>query len=193
MDFANFDIWTWAPVGAGALLVATAIFSYNQLASLASRCNRATADVDVQLQHRHSLLPNLLEVLRGAQIHDLAVIDAITKAQVAALQAMSPETKMHAEHALSMNLQQAFVVADRIPELQANGQFKQLRMEISDCENKIASARRFFNLAVDEYNATRDQFPNNLFAWIFGRGEKQFYALGQNRAVVEEGPVLKLS
>jgi LemA protein len=193
MDFSNFDIWTWAPIGAGALLAATAMFSYNQLASLASRCNRAIADIDVQLQHRHALLPNLLELLKGAQIHDLAIIDSIAKAQRMVLEAISPQARMQAEHALSMNLQQAFVVADKIPELQANGHFKHLRREVADCENKISAARRFLNLAVDEYNATRDQFPNNLFAWIFGHGEKQFYALGQNRAVIEEGPVLKMS
>ncbi len=168
------------------------ILSHNQLAALSSRCNRANADIDVQLHHRHSLLPNLLELLKGAKTQDLAIIDAVGKARAMALQAISPQAKMEAEHALSMTLQQAIVSADKLPEVHANEHFRQLRNEVADCENKIAASRRFLNLAVDEFNASRDQFPNNIIAKLTGRGARDFYSIGEKRASIAETPSLTL-
>jgi LemA protein len=182
----------WASGLSVAFALLFLILSYNRLAALGSRCNRANADIEVQLHHRYSLLPNLLELLKGAKSQDLAIIDAVGKARAMALQAASPQAKMEAEHAMSMTMQQAIVSADKLPETHANEHFRQLRNEVADCENKIAASRRFLNVAVDEYNASRDQFPNNVIAKFTGSSAREFYVLGEKSASIMETPSLKM-
>ena len=176
-----------AALGAGAL----AVMSFNRMQALDSRCDKASADIDVQLKHRHSLIPNLLEIVKGFMGHEIKTIEAIALARQAAITAPTADARMQAEAALGKNLNRIVLAAEAAPQLQANEHFRALRNELGDAENKIAAARRFFNLAVDEYNATIKQFPTNLMAGRSNLGRRQFFDLGLDRGIIEEGPSIK--
>ena len=176
-------------LGFGA--VGLGVMSFNRMQALDSRCDKASADIDVQLKHRHSLIPNLLEIVKGFMGHEIKTIEAIAQSRNAALTAPTAEARMQAEAVLGQNLKRVVLAAEAQPQLQANEHFRALRAELSDSENKISAARRFFNLAVDEYNATIKQFPTNLLAGRNHMGRRQFFDLGFDRGIVEEGPSIK--
>ena len=167
------------------------LMSYNRMMALDSRCDKASADVDVQLKHRYQLIPNLLELLKGFMAHELKTIDAIAQARQAAISARTPEARMQAEAALGVSLQRVVIAAEANPEIRSSEHFRALRDELADSENKIAASRRFFNLAVDEYNSTIKQFPNSILAGRARLGRRQFFDLGYERGFVEEGPQIK--
>jgi len=184
--------WHWLPLIAficGAFIVWRA---FNRLAALDSRCDRAFADIDVQLKARHNLLPNLLETVRGFAAQEKDILTKVTSARAQALGARTAEQQMAAESDLSMRLAQLMTVVEAYPELQSSSHFQQLRMEIADSENKIAASRRFFNASVDEYNATLGQFPGNFVATLAGNHQKRaFFDIGVERVLLDEAPVLK--
>jgi LemA protein len=165
--------------------------SYNRLMSMDSRCDKASADIDVQLKHRHSLIPNLLELLKGFMSHELETLEVINKARKDAIHAPSPEERMRAEAVIGKQLNRIVLSAEQHPTLQANEHFRALRAELTDAENKIAAARRFLNLAVDEFNSSLRQFPNSFFAAKANLSRRSFFDLGYERALVEEGPSIK--
>jgi LemA protein len=165
--------------------------SYNRLMAMDSRCDKASADIDVQLKHRHSLIPNLLELLKGYMGHELETINAISKARQNAMTAPTAEARQQAEAALGKNLNRIVLTAEQLPSLQANEHFRALRNELSDAENKIAAARRFLNLAVDEFNSSMRQFPNNFLAGMANLSRRNFFDLGYDRPTIEEGPSIK--
>jgi LemA protein len=174
-------------VGAGFVCMTT----YNRLMALDSRCDKASADIDVQLKHRHALIPNLVELLKGFMGHEVKTLEIISVARQNAMAALTADARMQAEGTLSHNLNLIMMNAEQNPELQANEHFRALRHEIGDAENKIAAARRFLNLAVDEYNSSIRQFPSSFFANLGRLSKRNFFDLGYDRAVVEEGPAIK--
>jgi LemA protein len=184
--------WHWLPLLAfigGGFVVWRA---YNRLAALDSRCDRAFADIDVQLKARHNLLPNLLETVRGFANQEKDILSKVTAARANALGARTPEQQMAAEADLSVRLAQMLTVVESYPELQSSAHFQSLRMEIADSENKIAASRRFFNASVDEYNATLGQFPGNFVSTLAGSHQKRaFFDIGVERVLLDEAPVLK--
>jgi LemA protein len=180
-----------APVAALGGAGFVGMTAFNRLMALDSRCDKANADIDVQLRHRHSLIPNLLELLKGYMGHELETIAAVGRTRQSAIQAPTPEARAQAEALLGKQLNKVMLTAEQLPSLQANEHFRALRSELTDAENKIAAARRFLNMAVDEFNATSRQFPANLFASRFKIGKRSFYDLGYDRALVEEGPSIK--
>jgi LemA protein len=164
----------------------------NRLAALDSRCDRAVADIDVQLKHRHGLLPNLLESVRAFAAHELAAIEMVTRARSEALGAGTAEARMRAETALSAQVAQLVSVAEAYPELRTSLHFLAMRDEIAGTENKIAASRRYLNAAVGEYNATLGQFPANLLARLSnGYRRRPFYDIGIERALLDDAPALK--
>ncbi|MCW2318391.1 LemA family protein [Rhodoblastus acidophilus] len=166
--------------------------AFNRLGALDSRCDRAFADIDVQLKHRHNLLPNLLETVRAFANQELEILGKVTAARGAALGAQTPEQVMAAEADLSVGLARLMAVVESYPQLQSSAHFQQLRMEISDAENKIAASRRFFNASVDEYNATLRQFPANFVANLARHHRRRtFFDIGVERVLLDEAPVLK--
>ncbi len=165
--------------------------SFNRLQALDSRCDKANADVDVQLRHRHQLIPNLLEIVKGFMGHELQTIKAIADARQSAMAAPTAQARMHAEAVLGKHLNRVILSAEAVPQLQANEHFRALRSELTDAENKIAAARRFMNLAVDEYNANLRQFPSNVIAGRINMTKRNFFDLGIERGIVEEGPAIK--
>ena len=164
---------------------------YNRLVALRQNVNQSFADVDVQLQQRHDLIPNLVETVKGYATHERGVLESVTAARNAAAAAGSVDDKVQAENALTGALRQLFAVAEAYPDLKANQNFLALQSELSDIENKLAAARRFFNSAIGEFNAALQQFPAVLFARMLGFEERAFFDLGEERPTVSATPQVK--
>ncbi len=167
------------------------IGTYNRLVGLRQNANQAFADIDVQLKQRQDLIPNLVETVKGYAAHESGTLEAVTRARNAAACAGNIEDKVAAENVLSGALRQLFAVSEAYPDLKANAGFIQLQGELSDIENKLAAARRYFNNAVSEFNASIQQFPAVLIANAFGFQQRAFFDLGENRAAAETAPQVK--
>jgi LemA protein len=173
------------------VLALWAITVYNGLITMRQRVNQAFADVDVQLRQRHDLIPNLVETVKGYAGHERGTLDEVVKARNAAVAAQGPAQQAAAENMLSGALRQLFALSEAYPDLKASTNFQQLQAELTDIENKIAAARRFFNNAVQEYNTGIQRFPAALFASSFGFAPKDFFDLGDDRKTVGEPPAVK--
>ena len=184
---------TWLVIGAIVLLVAWIIMISNGLVAMRQRVNQAFSDIDVQTKQRHDLIPNLVETVKGYASHERGTLEAVVQARNAAVAAQSGgvAAQAAAENALSGVLRQLFALSEAYPDLKASQNFQQLQREISDIENKIAAARRFFNNAVQEYNTGIQQFPAALFAGSMGFTPKQFFDVGEERKTLEQAPQVK--
>jgi LemA protein len=165
--------------------------AHNRVQSLESRCNRANADIDVQLKHRHQLIPNLFELLKGYLAHEMKQLEVVTQLQRDALSAASAQQRIQAEEMLGNSIKQIMLSANQIPQLHANAHFVSLRNELTDVDNKISAARRFYNLAVDEYNASLTSFPYSIMPTTRSKTPRAFYELGLDRPMIEEAPAIK--
>jgi len=163
---------------------------YNKLVALNQRADQSFADIDVQLKQRNDLIPNLVETVKGYASHEAGTLAAVTQARAAAAGANTVNEKVQADNMLTGALGTLFAVAEAYPDLKANSNFLELQRELSDIENKLAAARRFFNNAVAEFNAVRAQFPTVLFAGLFGFGsDKPFFAVdAADRAAMTAAP-----
>jgi LemA protein len=182
---------TWIILGIIAALVVWIIVIYNGLVAMRQRVNQSFADVDVQLKQRHDLVPNLVETVKGYAGHERGTLEAVVQARNAAVAAHGPAAQAQAENMLSGALRQLFALSEAYPDLKANANFQQLQAELSDIENKIAAARRFFNNSVQEYNTGIQQFPAALFAGSFGFTPQVFFDLGETRTELEKAPQVK--
>jgi LemA protein len=179
----------WILIGAVVLIVLYVIVVYNRLVSLRQAANQSWSDISVQLKQRHDLVPNLVETVKGYATHERGTLEAVIQARNTAVAASGPVAQAQAENMLSGALRQLFALSEAYPDLKANTNFLQLQSELSDIENKIAAARRFFNNSVSEYNASIEQFPAVLFARNFGFTSRQFFELDEGeRAAVETAP-----
>ncbi|HEY7851688.1 MAG TPA: LemA family protein [Caulobacteraceae bacterium] len=172
-------------------LVVMAIGTYNRLVGLRQHANNAFADIDVQLKQRQDLVPNLVETVKGYAAHERGTFDEVTAARAAAVSAPNVQDRVQAENALTGALGRLMAVAEAYPELKANQNFMQLQSELTDIENKIAAARRFFNNAVAEFNAQIQTFPAVLFAAALGFAPRDFFDLGAERAAASIAPQVK--
>ena len=141
-------ISTLVVLGIIAAIVFWGISIYNGLVAMRQRVSQAFADIDVQLKQRHDLIPNLIETVKGYVTHERETLEAVVKARNAAIAAQGPAAQGQAETMLSGALRQLFALSEAYPDLKASANFQQLQTELSDLENKIAAARRFFNNAV---------------------------------------------
>ncbi len=171
------------------LIVFWVISLYNSLVKLRNRRQNAFADIDVQLRQRHDLVPQLVETVKGYASHEKELLLKVTEARTAAMAAGPIDDKIKAEQQLTAALQGLKVQVEAYPDLKANQNFLQLQEELSDIENKLAAARRFFNGATTEYNNSVESFPGNLIARNFGFQREVFFDLGvDNRKQMEEPP-----
>ncbi len=161
---------------------------YNRLVALDQRVDQSYADIEVQLNQRHDLIPNLVETVKGYASHERETLDAVVQARNSAVTAAGPAAQASAEGVLTSALGKLFALAEAYPDLKANTNFIQLQDELSDVENKLAAARRFFNNAVSELNTGIQQFPAVLFAASFGFKEREFFDLGEDRATIAAAP-----
>lgn len=182
----------WIFLGIIVLLILTAIGIYNRIVALNQRCDQAYADVDVQLRMRHDLIPNLVETVKGYASHEKETLDAVIKARQQAVSAEGPQAQGQAEGMLGAALGRLFALAEAYPDLKANTNFLELQRELSDVENKIAAARRFFNSAVQEYNTIIQQIPGNFIAPMGSFGAREFFEIPEDaRPAMEAAPDIK--
>jgi LemA protein len=182
----------WVILAIVVAIVLYGIVTYNGLVSLRQRVSQAFADIDVQLKQRHDLIPNLIETVKGYAAHERGTLDAVVQARNAALTAHGPAQQAAAEGALSGALGRLLALSEAYPDLKANTSFQQLQSELTDVENKLAAARRFFNNAVSEYNASIQAFPAVLFAGPMGFGPREFFDLGETqRQTLDVAPQVK--
>jgi LemA protein len=184
---------TWIVLGVIVALGLWIMMIYNGLVAMRQRVNQAYADIDVQMKQRHDLIPNLVETVKGYASHERGTLEAVVQARNAAISAQSAgvPAQAAAENQLSGALRQLFALSEAYPDLKANTNFQQLQTELSDIENKLAAARRFFNNAVQEYNTGIQQFPAVLLAGSFGFTPRQFFDVGDDRKVMEKAPEVK--
>jgi len=181
-------------IGLFIILVVVALFAvglYNRLVKLRNNRENAFADIDVQLKQRLDLIPQLVESVKAYMKHESTVLTDITNARARALQANGINEKIAADAGMTSALQGLRVAVEAYPDLKASQNFMQLQEEISDIENKLAAARRFFNSATKELNNAVETFPSNLLAGMFGFRRETMYDLGSDRAKAEETPTLK--
>jgi len=178
-------------LGILVLFVLMAVSLYNRLVKLRNNREQAFADVDVQLRQRHDLIPQLVEAVKGYMVHEKGVLTEITNARANAIKASTINEKIAAETRLSTALDGLKVSVEAYPDLKASQNFLDLQNEISDIENKIAAARRFFNSATKEMNVATEVFPSNIIATLFNFKREPMFELGADRAVIEEPPQIK--
>ena len=178
-------------LGVLALLAVFLVGIYNGLVAKKQRCNQAFADIDVQLKQRQNLIPNLVETVKGYASHERETLEEVVQARNSAVAAQSPGDMAQAEGMLTSALGKLFALSEAYPDLKANENFKDLQDELSVIEDKIAAARRFYNSAVQDYNTSREQFPNSIVAGMFDFPEREFFDLGEARSAMSTPPEVK--
>lgn len=177
--------FTYIILGILAVIVFWVIAAYNGFVTLVNRTKEAWADIDVQLKRRYDLIPNLVETVKGYATHESSVFENVTKARAAAMGASSLTDKGAAENMLTGALKSVFAISEAYPELKANQNFLSLQAELSDTENKIQAARRFYNGNVRDLNTKIESFPGNVIAGMFHFTKQEFFDLGENVAARE--------
>lgn len=170
--------------GVVVVLLAWIISVFNSLIKKRNTVSNAWADVDVQLKRRYDLVPNLVEAVRGYMGHEAKVFESVTEARTRAMSAGTSDDKAKAENELSSTLKTLFAVSENYPELKANQNFLALQGELSNLENDIQSARRYYNAAVREFNNSITVFPAMIVAKLFGFGSKEFFGAEEAEKVV---------
>jgi LemA protein len=145
---------------------------YNKIIRGENRIDNAWAQIDVQLQRRGELIPNLLETVKGYMKHERETLESVTNARASMMKATSPAGRMAAEGVLEQALGKLFAVAEAYPDLKANTNFLQLQDELTHTENKIAYSRQHYNDAVLAFNNLVETFPNSIIAGMSGRKER---------------------
>jgi len=174
----------WIVIG---LLVLFAVFTYNSLVSSRNRVDEAWSDIEVQLKRRYDLIPNLVETVKGYAKQESGVLENVTKMRNMAMNAGSMQEKLKDENMLSGALKSLFAVAEAYPDLKSNQNFMQMQKDLTDTEDKIQAARRFYNGNVRDYNTKLQVFPTNLFASMFGFTKREFFDIDEKG--VEGQPV----
>lgn len=167
----------WILLGALILVLLWLIATFNGLVSARNNVDEAWSTIDVQLKRRHDLIPNLVETVKGYAAHESGVFEAVTRARTQALGATKPGEQGQAENMLSGALKSLFAVAESYPELKASENFGKLQDELSDTENKIQAARRFYNGNVRDFNTKLQVFPTNMFASTLHFSAREYFAL----------------
>lgn len=165
----------WIIIGVVALVVIIGVVLYNSLVTLRLRSDEAWSDITVQLKRRLDLIPNLVNAVKGYAKHEKDVIENVTKARANALNAQSVKEVAETENQFEAALKSLFAVSENYPQLRATENFQQLQAELTDTEDKIMAARRFYNGAVRELNTKIDTFPSNIIARTFSFKKREFF------------------
>ncbi len=176
-------LWLWILLGAVALLVVFGVFGYNRLVRLRNEADTGWANIDVQLQRRGDLIPNLVEAVKAYAAHERSVFEEVTKARAALQEARSPGAAGEANDILSAALGRLFAVAEAYPELKASENFLRLQDDLTDTEDKISAARRYYNSTVMHYLTAIQSIPWVLVAKPLGFRAKEFFSAEGDTAV----------
>lgn len=169
-------------LGVIAVVALWLIASYNRFIRLINRAKEAWADIDVQLKRRYDLIPNLVNTVKAYATHEASAFENVTKARSLAMGAGTLAEKGQAENMLTGALKSIFAIAEAYPDLKANQNFLELQKELSDTENKIQAARRFYNTNVRDLNTSIESFPSNLIAGMFSFSKMEFFELEESEA-----------
>jgi LemA protein len=175
-----------------AFVVLWIVLVYNSFVRLSNRVKEAWADIDVQLKRRYDLIPNLVNTVKGYAKHEASVFENVTKARATAMVAGNLVEKGQAENGLTNALKSIFALAEAYPDLKANQNFLELQRELSDTENKIQAARRFYNTNVRDLNTKVETFPNNAIAGMFNVSKMEFFELSETESAAREPVEVKL-
>lgn len=151
------------------------VISFNRLVTLKNRTKEAWSDIDVQLKRRYNLIPNLVSAVKGYAGHEKELFEKVSAARSAAMGATTVGAKAQAENALNNTLKTLFAVSEAYPELKASVNFLELQKELTDTEDKVQAARRFYNANVRDLNTQIQVFPTNLIASMFGFKKMDFF------------------
>jgi LemA protein len=173
------------------ILVVWFIAMYNGLVKLRNNRENAFANIDVQLKQRFDLVPQLVNTVKGYATHEKETLEKVTAARAAAMNANTVDEKVAADKALSGALAGLRVSLEAYPELKANQNFLQLQTELSDIENKLSAARRFFNSTTRELNNACEVFPSNIIAGMFGFKRAPMYEATEGRETLNKAPEVK--
>src|SRR5438445_10798688 len=165
----------WIILGVLVVIVFLLIGMYTSLVQLGVRTENAWSDINVQLKRRHDLIPNLVETVKGYATHEKGTFENISKFRSMAMQATAPADKAAAENQLTGALKSLFAVAENYPRLKASEEFTQLQGSLSQTEDVIQNARRYYNAVVRDFNTKIQSFPTNILAGMFGFTQRQFF------------------
>ena len=180
----------WVSLTSIAVISVVTLFwrGNNRLAALDSRCTTAAADVDAQLKHRHNLIPGFVETVRGYVGHENEVLIAVAQANAEALRASNLNARLDAEVQLGSSINTLLQTVQKYPELKASGHFQDVQRQLIDVENRVTAARRFLNLATEEYNTQLGHFPSNIVARLQKRSPRAAYSLGEAQRAEVDAP-----
>jgi LemA protein len=178
-------------LGVLVLLVIFLIGMYNSLVRLKIQCDNAWADIDVQLKRRYDLIPNLVETVKGYAAHEKDTLEGVINARNRAMTATTPADKAQAENMLTGALKSLFALAEAYPQLRAIESFTSLQNSLSQIEDTVQNARRYYNAVVRDLNTKIEQFPTNIFANMLGFKERQFFEVAA--AAEREAPKVSFS
>ncbi len=164
-------------LGILVLLVIFAVSMYNSLVRLKVTCDNAWADIDVQLKRRYDLIPNLVETVKGYAAHEKGTLEAVINARNRAMSATGPADKAEAENMLSGALKSLFALSEAYPQLRAIESFTSLQKSLSDIEDTVQNARRYYNAVVRDLNTKILQFPTNIIAGMLGFKSREFFEI----------------
>ncbi|MFZ3216544.1 MAG: LemA family protein [Candidatus Acidiferrales bacterium] len=160
------------------LLVVFVIGMYNGLVRLKVQCDNAWSDIDVQLKRRYDLIPNLVQTVQGYAAHEKGTLEGVVAARNQAMSTQGPAAKAEAEGVLTAALRQVFALAEAYPQLKAVESFTQLQQSLSQIEDSVQNARRYYNAVVRDLNTKILQFPSNIIAGMFNITARQFFEVG---------------
>ncbi len=173
-------------LGVIVLLVLWVIVAYNGFIRTRNRVQEAWADIDVQLKRRYDLIPNLVNTVQGYAKHESTAFEKVSEARARAMGASSVAEQGEAENMLTGALKSIFAISEAYPDLKANENFLELQRELSDTENKIQAARRFYNTNVRDFNTAVESFPGNIIAGMFKFGKRDFFELDESETAARE-------
>jgi len=175
----------WIALGVLVVLILAVIVIYNGLVASKNRVEESWSDIDVQLKRRYDLIPNLVNTVKGYAKHEKELFENVTKARTSAISAQGVTEQGKSENMLTGALKSLFAVAENYPDLKANENFLNLQNELTDTENKIQAARRFYNANVRDYNIKIEVFPTNMMASTLGFQHRDLFEIEE----AEKGPV----
>lgn len=175
-------------LGVVVVILLYIILTYNGLVTLRNRVKEAWSDIDVQLKRRYDLIPNLVEVVKGYASHEKETLERVITARNVAMSANGAKEKGEAENVLSGALKNLFALSENYPDLKASTNFLELQRELSDTENKIQAARRFYNGNVKDFNTKIETFPANIIANMFNFKANDFFSIADEE---KENPQVK--
>lgn len=172
----------WIILGVIIILAIIIAIMYNSLVTLKQRTQNAWSQIDVQLQRRFDLIPNLVECVKGYMTHESETLENVTKLRTSWSEATTADEKMKLDNELSLSLKSIMAVAESYPDLKANQNFISLQGELTDTENKISYSRQFYNDIVTRYNTKIQTVPSNIIAGIFGFKAQELYKIDTEEA-----------